>query len=167
MTDYGTMETTADGRYVLRYERRLRHPIEKVWAALTEPDRMEEWWARAAVLELAEGGRARIEWLNSDAVAEGRITRLEPPHTIEFDTDIHGSLLWELQPARRRDPAHADRDQRDPRRVPHVGHGAAGTCTSTSSRTRSTAARSTGRTGRRTAGRCSTSIYEANMRPIS
>ena len=71
MTDYGTMETTADGRYILRYERRLRHPVEKVWAALTEPDRMEEWWARAAVLELAEGGRARIEWLNSDAVAEG------------------------------------------------------------------------------------------------
>ena len=59
MTDYGTMETTADGRYILRYERRLRHPVEKVWAALTEPDRMEEWWARAAVLELAEGGRAR------------------------------------------------------------------------------------------------------------
>ena len=98
MTNYGTMETTDDGRYVLRYERRLRHPIEKVWAALTEPARMEEWWARAAVLELTEGGRARIEWLNSDAVAEGRITRLEPPHTIEFDTDIHGSLLWELRP---------------------------------------------------------------------
>ena len=98
MTNYGTMETTDDGRYVLRYERRLRHPIEKVWAALTEPARIEEWWARAAVLELTEGGRARIEWLNSDAVAEGHITRLEPPHTIEFDTDIHGSLLWELRP---------------------------------------------------------------------
>jgi uncharacterized protein YndB with AHSA1/START domain len=97
MTDYGTMETTADGRYILRYERRLQHPIEKVWAALTEPDRMEEWWARAEV-ELAEGGRARLEWLNGDAVAEGRISRLEPPHTIEFDTDIHGRLLWELQP---------------------------------------------------------------------
>ena len=91
MTDYGTMEKRDDGTYVLRYERRLRHPIEKVWTALTDPDRMEEWWARAAVLELAEGGRARIEWLNSDAVAEGRITRLEPPSTIEFDTDIHGA----------------------------------------------------------------------------
>jgi uncharacterized protein YndB with AHSA1/START domain len=97
MTDYGTMETLDDGRYVLRYERQLRHPVEKVWEALTDPARVEEWWARADI-ELAEGGRARFEWLNGDAVAEGRITRLEPPTSIEFDTDIHGRLLWELAP---------------------------------------------------------------------
>jgi uncharacterized protein YndB with AHSA1/START domain len=98
MTDpYGTIDTLDDGRYVLRYDRRLRHPVEKVWAALTDPARVEEWLARAEV-ELAEGGRVRLEWLNGDAVAEGRVTRLEPPHTIEFDTDIHGRLLWELQP---------------------------------------------------------------------
>ena len=98
MTDpYGTIDTLDDGRYVLRYDRRLRHPVEKVWAALTDPARVEEWLARAEV-ELAAGGRVRLEWLNADAVAEGRITRLEPPHAIEFDTDIHGRLLWELQP---------------------------------------------------------------------
>ena len=97
MTDYGTIDTLDDGRYVLRYERQLRHPIEKVWEALTDPAQIEEWWARAEV-ELAEGGRARLEWLNGDAVADGRISRLEPPHAIEFDTDIHGRLLWELAP---------------------------------------------------------------------
>jgi uncharacterized protein YndB with AHSA1/START domain len=98
MTDpYGTIETQPDGRYVLRYERRLRHPIDKVWAALTDPEQIEEWWARAEV-ELTQNGRARLEWLNGDAVAEGRISRLEPPRTIEFDTDLHGRLLWELQP---------------------------------------------------------------------
>lgn len=97
MTDYGTIETLDDGRYVLRYERQLRHPVEKVWEALTDPARVEEWWARADI-ELAEGGRARFEWLNGDAVADGRITRLEPPTSIEFDTDIHGRLLWELAP---------------------------------------------------------------------
>jgi uncharacterized protein YndB with AHSA1/START domain len=97
MTDYGTIETLDDGRYVLRYERQLSHPVEQVWEALTDPDQVEQWWARADV-ELAEGGRARFEWLNGDAVAEGRVTRLEPPRTIEFDTDIHGRLLWELEP---------------------------------------------------------------------
>jgi uncharacterized protein YndB with AHSA1/START domain len=97
MTDpYGTIETR-DDRYVLRYDRRLRHPIDTVWDALTDPDRVEEWLARAEV-ELAEGGRVRLEWLNGDAVAEGHISRLEPPHAIEFDTDIHGRMLWELQP---------------------------------------------------------------------
>jgi uncharacterized protein YndB with AHSA1/START domain len=101
MTDrYGTIETRDDGSYVLRYDRRLRHPFDKVWSALTDPDRIEEWWARAE-FELAERGRARLEWLNGDAVAEGRITRLDPRRAIEFDTDIHGRLLWEL---------HADGD---------------------------------------------------------
>ena len=32
----GTLETR-DGRHVLRYERRLAHPVERVWAALTQP----------------------------------------------------------------------------------------------------------------------------------
>jgi uncharacterized protein YndB with AHSA1/START domain len=96
-SEYGTIETRDDGSYVLRYERQLRHPIERVWAALTDPGQIEEWWARAHV-DLAEGGRARLEWLNGDAVAEGRISRLEPPNAIEFDTDIHGRLLWELRP---------------------------------------------------------------------
>ena len=54
MTGDGTIETIGDGRYVLRYERRLRHPVEKVWAALTEPRQIEQWWARAAELELTE-----------------------------------------------------------------------------------------------------------------
>ncbi len=97
MTDYGTIETRDDGSYVLRYERRLRHSVEKVWQALTDPAQIEEWWARAEI-ELTEGGRTRLEWLNGDAVAEGRITRLEPPRAIEFDTDLHGRLLWELRP---------------------------------------------------------------------
>ena len=77
MTDYGTMETTDDGRYVLRYERRLHHPIERVWEALTVPERVEEWWARAAVLELTEGGRARIEWLNTDDEGNQAIAKAE------------------------------------------------------------------------------------------
>ena len=101
MTD-GTIETRPDGTYVLRYERRLRHPIERVWAAITEPDRIEAWLARAE-LDLTEGGRVHLEWLNTDedgnrAVADGRVTRLDPPRVIEYDTDIHGLLRWELRP---------------------------------------------------------------------
>jgi hypothetical protein len=72
MTDpYGTIETLDDGRYVLRYDRRLRHPVDKVWAALTDPARVEEWLARAEV-ELAEGGRVRLEWLNRGSSRRSR-----------------------------------------------------------------------------------------------
>src|SRR4051794_22442930 len=44
---YGTLTTREDGIRVLHYERRLTHPIEKVWAALTDPDQIEGWLARA------------------------------------------------------------------------------------------------------------------------
>ena len=34
----GTLERTDDGRYLVSFERRLTHPVERVWDALTRPD---------------------------------------------------------------------------------------------------------------------------------
>ena len=81
----------------LRFERDLNHPIDRVWAAITEPHEIEAWLARAEI-DLREGGRVRLEWLNTDengqryehAVATGTVARLEPPRLIELDTDVHG-----------------------------------------------------------------------------
>lgn len=89
------------GKYVLRFERRLNHPVEKVWATLTEPEQLEKWLAEAD-LDLIEGGSIELRWQNTDehgnsAVARGEITRLEPPRLLEYDTDIHGLLRWELR----------------------------------------------------------------------
>lgn len=90
-----------DGKFVLRFERRLEYPIGKVWAALTEPDRLAEWLAEAN-LDLVEGGSVELRWQNTDehgntAVAHGTITRLETLRLLEIDTDIHGLLRWELR----------------------------------------------------------------------
>ena len=101
----GTMEKLQDGRYRVRFQRRLRHPIQKVWDAITEPDQIEAWLARAEV-ELQQGGRVHLEWLNTDeegkryegADATGVISRLDPPNLVEYDTDGHGTLTWELEP---------------------------------------------------------------------
>jgi uncharacterized protein YndB with AHSA1/START domain len=100
MTD-GTLERHGDHQ-VIRFERRLAHPVETVWRALSEPEQIEAWLARAE-LEPVEGGSVVLTWLNTDdegntAVARGTVSRLEPPHVIEFDTDVHGRLRWELQP---------------------------------------------------------------------
>jgi hypothetical protein len=43
-----------------------------------------------------------LRWLNSDeegnqAVLHGTITELDPPRVIEYDSDIHGLLRWELR----------------------------------------------------------------------
>ena len=49
--------TTQDGSPVLRLERRLRHPIDKVWRAVTEPSHLSQWYpAKVTQLDLVLGG---------------------------------------------------------------------------------------------------------------
>jgi uncharacterized protein YndB with AHSA1/START domain len=89
-----------EGRTILRYERRLRHPVAAVWAALTEPPRLREWLADADV-ELSEGGAVQLRWLNTDdegnhAVMDGTVTALDPPRLLEISGEPHGVLRFEL-----------------------------------------------------------------------
>lgn len=99
--DDGTLEIH-DGVKVLRYHRTLRHPVERVWRALTEPGELRGWLAEAD-LDPRPGGEVELRWLNSDdegnrAVARGTVARWEPPRVVELATDIHGRLRWELEP---------------------------------------------------------------------
>jgi uncharacterized protein YndB with AHSA1/START domain len=93
----GTLETIG-GRDVLRYERRLSHPVERVWRAITEPDEVVQWLGELE-LEPTEGGTVVLRWLNTPerTVASGTVTAFDPPHVLELDTDIHGILRWELE----------------------------------------------------------------------
>src|SRR5215211_7251136 len=50
----GTLETV-DGRPALRFERRLAHPVERVWRAVTDPDEMPAWFPSGVVGERAVG----------------------------------------------------------------------------------------------------------------
>lgn len=98
----GTLERTDDGRYLVSFERRLTHPVERVWAALTRPDELIGWWGDAEV-ELTDGGHFHLRWLNSDD--EGRtmtmhatIVKLVPERLLVLEGDMHGRLRWELTP---------------------------------------------------------------------
>ena len=87
---------------VVRFERILQHPVERVWAALTEPDRLAAWWGRAE-LSLVPGGRFVLEWINTDdqgnrATMHATITELQPPCLLELAGDLHGVLRFELRP---------------------------------------------------------------------
>ncbi|MEA2229670.1 MAG: hypothetical protein QOF04_3300, partial [Solirubrobacteraceae bacterium] len=53
---HGTYETV-DGRPAVRFERRLAHPVDAVWRAVTEPDQLAHWFPSAVSLELRPGGR--------------------------------------------------------------------------------------------------------------
>ncbi len=95
----GTVETR-DGLHVLRFERELAYPIERVWAALTEPDELIGWLGSVDI-DPVVGGAVELRWLNTDeegnsAVLHGTITVFEAPTLLEIDSDIHGVLRWKL-----------------------------------------------------------------------
>jgi uncharacterized protein YndB with AHSA1/START domain len=80
-----------DGRSVLRMERWLAHPPEKVWRAVTEPDRLADWFPGKITPELRVGGAVEFEFGGS-----GSVTDLDPPHLIAY-TWGEDHLRWELR----------------------------------------------------------------------
>jgi uncharacterized protein YndB with AHSA1/START domain len=92
----GTLERADRGARV-RFERRLDHPPEAVWSALTEPDRIGRWLARAT-LQPERGGSLQLRWDETGAVAHGTVTAFEPPARFAYDTDSQGDVRFALHP---------------------------------------------------------------------
>ena len=103
-----------DGRFVLRIERRFGHPVERVWDAITRPDRIVEWFAgksEVLELELVDGGSYVTRWVPELAdeivarsaeeplVTDDVVLHVDPPHALEHTLDgMHDSVVrWELQ----------------------------------------------------------------------
>jgi uncharacterized protein YndB with AHSA1/START domain len=76
-----------DGRVVLRFERTLRHPPERVWAALTEVDDLRRWHPTPAVMEPRAGG----------AFGDGEVITYAPPRELAY-TWGEDLLRWTLTP---------------------------------------------------------------------
>jgi uncharacterized protein YndB with AHSA1/START domain len=89
----------ADDRWTLVFVRELRHPPEKVWSALTEPDQLRQWSPFTADRNLADSGEAVLTMIDGDESVDlpGMVHRVEPPRFLEYswDTDM---LRWELEP---------------------------------------------------------------------
>ncbi|WP_017559549.1 SRPBCC family protein [Nocardiopsis baichengensis] len=76
--------TTVDGRPALRMERRLAHPVEQVWRALTEPERLNRWYPfPVASLDLRVGGAIRFDD-GEGTTMDGVVVELDPPHRFAF-----------------------------------------------------------------------------------
>jgi uncharacterized protein YndB with AHSA1/START domain len=83
---------SADGHSVLTMERRLKHPQEKVWRAVTEPERLVDWFPAAMTPDLRVGGTIEFGFGGS-----GTVTDLDPPRLFAYTWgDQH--LRWELHP---------------------------------------------------------------------
>ena len=50
----------------VRREIVLEAPVEEVWAALTEPERLEEWFANDVELDVRPGGEGVFRWGDGD-----------------------------------------------------------------------------------------------------
>ncbi|MFR9804495.1 SRPBCC family protein [Pseudonocardia sp. RS010] len=87
--------TLRDGRTVLRVERPLPHPPEKVWRALTTPEHLAQWFPSTVRLDLREGG----EIVFDDGDTRGVVTALEPPRLFAFSWGDSDHLRWEVHPA--------------------------------------------------------------------
>jgi uncharacterized protein YndB with AHSA1/START domain len=51
----GTLQTIGEGRTEVRFERRLPHPVAKVWRAITEPEHLGAWFPTTIDGERAAG----------------------------------------------------------------------------------------------------------------
>ena len=93
--DEGTIEISPEGRAVLRFERHLDHPIDRVWAAVSTPEQMEAWLAFKVRLEPDVGGTISL-WLgdsrSESPIFAGRVTVFDPPRVLEAEMD-DGTLL--------------------------------------------------------------------------
>lgn len=78
----------------------LDNPAHEVWAALTEPDRLAQWLAPGSI-ELARGGRARLDFVDSGIVIDSTASAVEPLSLLEYSWSGPGEPLrpvrWVLE----------------------------------------------------------------------
>jgi uncharacterized protein YndB with AHSA1/START domain len=92
-----------DGKPALRFERVLRHPPERIWRALTEPEEESAWHPTPARFEPRVGGR--VEYVPGGHVADlpdGEVTDYDPPRLLGYtwtaDGEESNHLRFEIRP---------------------------------------------------------------------
>ena len=99
----GTVERTAEGG-VIRFERHLAYAVDDVWDAITNPERLAEWWLPFDAdisVDLREGGEMVMRATGDEPVEiTCTILRVQPPVLLEHTHADPGSVMrWELEPA--------------------------------------------------------------------
>lgn len=83
---------SVDGKYeeiggqpALVFERRLSHPVEAVWSAVTKPDELKRWFPAEVDVDLREGGAMTFTFPDGQAPeSTGQVTYLDPPNCFQF-----------------------------------------------------------------------------------
>ena len=96
---------TVHGQPTLRFERRLAHPPEKVWRALTDPAELSHWFPQDVEGSFAPGAALRFVFrgpapsLDGEVVPDfkGEVLEADPPRMLAYrwGEDV---LRWSLTP---------------------------------------------------------------------
>jgi uncharacterized protein YndB with AHSA1/START domain len=97
--------STQDGQTTLRFERRLAHPPQKVWRALTDPAELTHWFPQDLEGSFSPGGKLRFVFrgerpaLDGEAVPDftGEVLEVHPPRLLVY-TWAGDTLRWSLTP---------------------------------------------------------------------
>ncbi|MCF6508386.1 SRPBCC family protein [Blastococcus sp. MG754426] len=95
----GTVTTEADGRRRLEFRRSWPDPIEDVWAALAEPDRLARWIGTYDG-ERRPGGSGTFTMTHEDEPVGEPMTVVEcdPPRrlVVQWEQEQEGSGVWRV-----------------------------------------------------------------------
>ena len=92
----GTLEERGS-RTLLRFERRLRQPPERVWQALTDLHELRRWHPSPFELDARVGGAVRYLPPGGVAMGEGKVLEYDPPRVLAY-TWGDDELRWEVRP---------------------------------------------------------------------
>jgi uncharacterized protein YndB with AHSA1/START domain len=73
----------------------LPAPRDEVWDALTDPERLAEWFANEVELELRVGGGASFRWGNGEE-RHATVTGVEPGEHLAFEWEDDGEVEFTL-----------------------------------------------------------------------
>ena len=80
-------------KWTLILVRELRHPPEKVWAALTDPAQLREWAPFVVDGNLGTvGATVNLTWVGMPAPMATTVTRADAPKLLEYN-----DIRWELE----------------------------------------------------------------------
>ena len=68
----------------------------EVWEALTEPERLEEWFATEAELDARPGGLGVFRWADGEE-QRATVREVEPEERLVLDWDEGGEVVLELE----------------------------------------------------------------------
>jgi uncharacterized protein YndB with AHSA1/START domain len=99
---------TEGGKASILFRRWLRHPIQDVWEAITDPEQVEAWFMVKMAARPSPGGSVEMEHPYGIR-ATGRVLEWRPPRAYEYEWNVapgpntpegeSSVVRWELTPS--------------------------------------------------------------------